>query len=112
MGGFILSVLIRCNINRQKSSGTLAYVFFLSDRKKHQIRKEVSIVDPASTLIYTPLSSAIGSFAPTGLRLTGPAPRRECWKFRFVFIRNGRMNFGYVENYPARFGIALCPESL
>jgi len=30
----------------------------------------------------------------------------------FASIRDGRMNFGYVENYPARFGIALCPESL
>ena len=29
-----------------------------------------------------------------------------------AFIRDGRMNFDYVENYPAGFGIALCPESL
>ena len=85
-------------------------MFFLSDRKKHQIRKEASIVDPALTLIYTPLSSALGSFAqlasdPQGLRTGGNVGN-------FVFIRDGRMKSGYVENYPARFGIALCPESL
>ncbi len=43
----------------------------------------------------------------------------EAWTFRFNcnvgnsgFIGDGRTNFDYVENHLARFGIALCAESL